>query len=317
MIVVGTGFGSCFYLHKYLQHARSRCARPGAGTRREPQHGMASGQAAEFRDRPHRDVRQPRDAGKGMAVHRRLRRRFELLVGVYTAHDAERFPAEERVRRRARLAGLLRRVGILVPGSGGDHGDFRFRPRHALFPLQALSPAAAPIHRPGSVARKRRTPTAGFRNRRRGPGSPPRHGRPVPPTASAIFARSAPNSPWPTVWAICTSDHRVTLLLQAEALAIETAGGIATGVVYRRDGAEQTARGDLVVLGANAIFNPFILTKSGIDHPCSAVDRCTNRPRSTLRCISMAWKISRAARRSPGTAICCMTARTGRAIAPA
>jgi choline dehydrogenase-like flavoprotein len=62
-------------------------------------------------------------------------------------------------------------------------------------------------------------------------------------------------------------DPRITLLLQAEALVIETSGGTATGVVYRKDGVETTARGDLVVLGANAMFNPFIMAKSGLDHP--------------------------------------------------
>ena len=63
------------------------------------------------------------------------------------------------------------------------------------------------------------------------------------------------------------ADPRVTLLTGATAEAIETTGGVASGVVYRRDGATETARGDLIGLGANALFNPHLLLRSGFDHP--------------------------------------------------
>lgn len=59
-------------------------------------------------------------------------------------------------------------------------------------------------------------------------------------------------------------DPRVTLLLGAEAMAIETAAGRAEGVIYRRHGIEATAHGDIVVLGANAMFNAFLMLKSGL-----------------------------------------------------
>jgi choline dehydrogenase-like flavoprotein len=62
-------------------------------------------------------------------------------------------------------------------------------------------------------------------------------------------------------------DPRVTLLLEATALTVETAGGAASGVVYRRGGREQRARGELIVLAANAIFNPFLLLRSGLASP--------------------------------------------------
>lgn len=62
-------------------------------------------------------------------------------------------------------------------------------------------------------------------------------------------------------------DPRVALLLEAEALAVETSGGIATGVRYRHQGREYLAEGDLVALGANALFNPFLLLRSDIQHP--------------------------------------------------
>lgn len=63
------------------------------------------------------------------------------------------------------------------------------------------------------------------------------------------------------------ADPRVTLLVDAEALAIETTGGVATGVRYARDGRTELAQASLVVLGANAMFNPFLLLKSGFDEP--------------------------------------------------
>ncbi len=62
-------------------------------------------------------------------------------------------------------------------------------------------------------------------------------------------------------------DSRVKLLLGAEALTVETRGNIATGVTYSQDKKIKFAKGDLVILGANSIFNPFILLRSGLHHP--------------------------------------------------
>lgn len=62
-------------------------------------------------------------------------------------------------------------------------------------------------------------------------------------------------------------DPRVELSLESPVLAIETAADHASGVVYRRDGREQRAEGELVVLAASALFNPHILLRSGITHP--------------------------------------------------
>ena len=62
-------------------------------------------------------------------------------------------------------------------------------------------------------------------------------------------------------------DPRVVLLMEAEVLAVETRGDVAAGVRYRFQGREYLAEGDLVVLGANALFNPFILLRSDIRHP--------------------------------------------------
>lgn len=63
------------------------------------------------------------------------------------------------------------------------------------------------------------------------------------------------------------ADPRVTLLCDAEVFAVETEGGLARSVRWRSDGAEHVARASLVVVGANAIFTPHLLKRSGIDHP--------------------------------------------------
>lgn len=60
-------------------------------------------------------------------------------------------------------------------------------------------------------------------------------------------------------------DHPgVTISLNSRATAIDTAGGVATGVRFTREGREYLAKGDLVVLGANAIHAPDIFNRSGI-----------------------------------------------------
>lgn len=60
------------------------------------------------------------------------------------------------------------------------------------------------------------------------------------------------------------ADPRVTLMTGAEVLRFETRAGMISGAVFRHDGRETVAAGDLFVLGANAIFSPALLQRSGI-----------------------------------------------------
>jgi len=62
-------------------------------------------------------------------------------------------------------------------------------------------------------------------------------------------------------------DPRVTLELEAVVQDVDTKGGTAQGVRYIKNRTSSRARGQLVVLGANALFNPHILLRSGLDHP--------------------------------------------------
>ncbi len=69
-------------------------------------------------------------------------------------------------------------------------------------------------------------------------------------------------------------DPRVELLLSARVDALEVAGGQVQGVRYTLDDAEMTARGDLVALGANGLFNPHLLLRSGLDGPAVGRGLC-------------------------------------------
>jgi choline dehydrogenase-like flavoprotein len=66
------------------------------------------------------------------------------------------------------------------------------------------------------------------------------------------------------------ADPRVELETGASVQAVDIEAGIARGVVWQRvepPGRVERARASLVVLAANAIFNPHILQRSGLEHP--------------------------------------------------
>ncbi len=59
-------------------------------------------------------------------------------------------------------------------------------------------------------------------------------------------------------------DPRVTLLTGAHVQAVEVAGSTLTGIRYRRGGADHFVPTELAGLGANAIFNPYLLLRSDL-----------------------------------------------------
>ncbi len=63
------------------------------------------------------------------------------------------------------------------------------------------------------------------------------------------------------------SREGVELHTGARVTEVEHAGSAATGVRWMEEGRERRASGALVALGANAIFNPQILLRSGLDGP--------------------------------------------------
>ena len=62
-------------------------------------------------------------------------------------------------------------------------------------------------------------------------------------------------------------DPRVELQLESTVLSVETAAGKGTGVRYTNKGIEIEANGDLIALGANGLFNPYLLQRSELHHP--------------------------------------------------
>jgi choline dehydrogenase-like flavoprotein len=60
-------------------------------------------------------------------------------------------------------------------------------------------------------------------------------------------------------------DSRVRLIRPAEALRFEHSEGVVKRVVYRVEGEERVVEADSVALGANALFNPIILQNSGLE----------------------------------------------------
>jgi hypothetical protein len=63
---------------------------------------------------------------------------------------------------------------------------------------------------------------------------------------------------------------------------LETAGDRVTSVLYESEGLTKRVSGDLVVLGANALFNPHILQRSGFEHPELGVGLCEQVSRSAF-----------------------------------
>lgn len=67
-------------------------------------------------------------------------------------------------------------------------------------------------------------------------------------------------------------DHpNVEIKTGCEVRRLDVANGVTRAASYMQNGEEQTAKGELFVLGANAIHSPAILLRSGIDHPLTGV----------------------------------------------
>ena len=62
-------------------------------------------------------------------------------------------------------------------------------------------------------------------------------------------------------------DPRITLQFESRVDSLLMQAGEVQGVAYRQGEQQKEAKGNLVALGANAIFNPHIMLRSGIDHP--------------------------------------------------
>jgi choline dehydrogenase-like flavoprotein len=70
------------------------------------------------------------------------------------------------------------------------------------------------------------------------------------------------------------ADPRVSVLVHARVTGIETRAGTVSAVEYEHGGAMHRALCELCVLGANAIFSPYILEQSGMGTPLTGKGIC-------------------------------------------
>jgi choline dehydrogenase-like flavoprotein len=266
LIIIGTGFGASFYLYKYLQHAG-----PDARVL-VLERGSVHDTAWQVAERRNSEI----DYNSAFVKQGLPEKSWRFNIGFgggsncWWACTPRMMPNDFRLNSRYgvgrdwpvsydELEAYYQEAEEIMAISGSDHGA----------PFPRSKPYPQPPHRFSDPDRllKAAFPDAWF---------------PQPTARARVATTSRPACCANSICDLCPisakftianglgdmyRDHRVTLLLQAEALAIETAGGTASGVVYHKDGAERAAQGDLIVLAANAMFNPFILTRSGLDHP--------------------------------------------------
>ena len=266
LALVGTGFASTFFLHRFLQHA-------------PPDARVAVLERGTFWDHARR-VRERRNspfaADNGYRATGAAGKPWVFTLGFgggsncWWANTPRMLPDDFQTRSRfgvghdwpilyGDLAPFYDEAEAIMAVSGPADGSPA--PRARGFPQ--------PPHRMNGPERllKRAYPDAFF----------------AAPTARArVATRARPACCGNGVCHLCPvdakftvenglmdayRDPRVTVVLEAPAEAVETAAGRADAVVYRRGEGHRRVRANLVALGANALFNPVLLERSGLHHP--------------------------------------------------
>ncbi len=263
-MVAGSGFGSAFFLHEYLRHAR-RDARVLVLEK-----GVARNHAWQL-EHP---LGLQREAQRAIDNRTSKLWVFNLALGggsnCWWAATPRMLPADFELRTRYGVGrdwplgydDLEPYYGdaehlMQVAGPSDDTPFTRSRPYpqppHTLSRVDELLKASFPdkfFHLPCA----RPTRATGKR--------PPCCGSGVcglcPVDAKFTIANGLPG---------LFSDPRVTLETGASVDAVDVQAGQATSLIYRSGGREQRARGELFVLGTNGLFNPHILLRSSLDGP--------------------------------------------------
>lgn len=267
VVLVGTGFASSFFLHRFLSASRhdARVLVLERGEMRPHPWQLQGG-----RDRMEEEAQQS-------FVNRTPEKPWAFLTGFggssncWTANTPRMLPEDFRLRTLygvgedwpvsyEELEPFYGEAEALMAISGPE--DESPSPRSRPFPL--------PPHRFSDVDRvfKKAYPDRFFHMPTARPSQP------VPKRPLCCMNGVCRLCPIDSKFTILNEmehlyrDPRVSLINGAAVQAVEVAGGsTATGVRYLRNGALHTARGDLVVLGANGLFNPHILLRSGLDGP--------------------------------------------------
>jgi len=266
LIVVGTGFGGSFFLHEYLRRA--------APTARVLvlERGQRHAHAWHIRH-----YKETWAEAERQILNRAPAKpwRFELTFGgssnCWWACTPRMLPEDFELRWRYGvgedwpigyddLEAYYTQAEELMAVSGPDDGS----------PFPRSRPYPQPPHRLTEPDRllKRAYPDQFFampsaRARRTTPAGRPRC------CASGVCHACPIDSKFTILneMAGLYEDARVELRPKATVQAVEFAGDAATGVRYLQAGRERVARGELIALAANGLFNPHILLRSGLEHP--------------------------------------------------
>lgn len=262
LILVGTGFGSSFFLHEYLRHAgpETRILVLERGARRSHAWRLEHPDALD---------REARESFDNLTPHKPwvFATAFGGGSNCWWACAPRMLPADFELRTRygvgrdwplsyAALEPFYCEAEELmqVAGPSDDSPFERSRPYpqppHAMSEVDELLKQAFPE---SFFVQPAARPT------RAAPGRPPCCNNGVChlcPIDSKFTVENGMAGPY--------ADARVELQLEAAVQAVETHAGRAAGVVYRRGERELQARGELVALGANGLFNPHILLRSGL-----------------------------------------------------
>jgi choline dehydrogenase-like flavoprotein len=263
LILVGSGFASSFFLHRYLARARGPTRvlvleRGGFHDHRwQHTHGDELGRqaAASYADRSTKPWL--------------FRLAFGGSSNCWWACTPRFLPEDFRLRS---VYGVGRDWVVsydeLEPFYCDAEDLMSVSGPDASSPYPRSRPYPQPPHRLSDPDRlfKQRFPETFFNQPTARPSRPVDSGRPRCCASGVCFS-----CPIDSKFTILNSlsqmykaDPRVTLLTGAEVVGLDVASNRVTGVHYQRDGVDHQVRADLVALGANALFNPFILLRSGI-----------------------------------------------------
>ncbi len=267
LIVAGTGFASTFFVHKALTHL------PKGARVLFLERGQKVSHAEQL---ARRGQRLPYHDMYENATEMDKRWRFNVSVGggsnCWWACTPRMHPEDFQLQTKYKVAVdwpvnydqleayYCEAEDIMEIAGPSDSSPF---PRSRPYPQ-----AAHKLTDPDKLL-KQATPNRFFAHPCARPSGPTRSGRAVC-CASGVCHLCPVDSKFTILNSMgpVFEDPRVTLELGAQVLGVDVEGGTASGVVYRDpSGKELRAKGNLVVLGCNALFNPLILKRSGLDGP--------------------------------------------------
>jgi choline dehydrogenase-like flavoprotein len=265
VVIAGTGFGALFFLHRLLRdRPRARVLLLEWGELRDTAWQIANGRHGVIDpENTYRGVPGEKPwnytigfgggancwGGQTPRLHPndfQLRSRYGVGVDWPLSYgDLEPYYLEAE---RIMLVSGSNDLHIHYPRSGSYP-----QPPHAMSTADKMLKAAAPnMHFPNSSARLR---------------------IPVGDRAACCDSDICPFCPTGARFSVFNSlmhlfEHdNVHVATGAKVLQVETNGAVATGFLFQTDAGERRVSGELVALACNGIQSPFILLRSGFQHP--------------------------------------------------